>query len=753
VKTNTAAENQWVAVDLHVHTPASKDYEGPKEDNEFVALLRRANEFEKSTTQKKLFKSIVKPVSCVAFTDHNSIDGFRKWKSIYDKSASLAEAIRDRDPSNPLLKELNADLDSLKSVRVLMGAEVKAYPGVHLLIIWHESVQPETAEKFLSDAYSKPYSQINGDPEPTTTLTIGQLLDLVNTTFGQNAMVVAPHVESGGGLFECTKELPQVRISALIHGALRAISFNKAETREKISNLLLQPEYRRSEPIAYIQASDSHGTRGVIGHPRTEVHVPNGRPTFSSIRQAFCHSIRVKCSVDLLEQEYKALTGNQPVAHFVSLGELAFSDQDTSRLCRFVCASLNSGKGVVELEANGISDQEVRKYPEQINKQFRDLVNREIEPAMRGTFSRLLTFSSSRVKLLLKPDGGKRVFTSGGFVYIHDDTGPRPAKSFEIEAIVARNIDSQFGERFSDTLDDTAQNAILLAKMPSAIPLLLKCRPQLSFLTRKRLSATKLQTVSAKGREADDDAQEIMQGSYEEHTFGVSKGNCAFLPRRPAAPREREHYYRFSAFQALLPEGTVERLSNKRFDKPTIIVAAGGAVVLVGAMPVITTMAAFSLGVPEELEPHLVGVFAWLKSSFFVWYCAVHLGDPDFYKLLLDPTNTFPIPHFAGNEEFYRRMASMAQNIVLEERKFLEEIERLTKRGLDKSTREKMRVRHNSVANGMCLSIDKEVAEFLALSPDDRESIASTLQKIGLSDFGYLEVSEQENESDDKAGA
>ena len=120
MKANPLGQNQWVAVDLHVHTPASHDYEGPKDDGEFITLLRRANEFEKSTTHTKRPKKASKPVSCVAFTDHNSIDGFRKWKTIYDKSAALAEAIRDRDPSNPLLKELNTDLDLLKSIRVLM---------------------------------------------------------------------------------------------------------------------------------------------------------------------------------------------------------------------------------------------------------------------------------------------------------------------------------------------------------------------------------------------------------------------------------------------------------------------------------------------------------------------------------------------------------------------------------------------------------------------------------------------------------
>ena len=31
----------------------------------------------------------------------------------------------------------------------------------------------------------------------------------------------------------------------------------------------------------------------------------------------------------------------------------------------------------------------------------------------------------------------------------------------------------------------------------------------------------------------------------------------------------------------------------------------------------------------KEGEGQIYSLTGWLKSSFFVWYCAVHLGDPD----------------------------------------------------------------------------------------------------------------------------
>lgn len=46
-KAPTAAGTlKWVGIDLHVHTPASDDYQGPKERSEYLKILQQANEFE-----------------------------------------------------------------------------------------------------------------------------------------------------------------------------------------------------------------------------------------------------------------------------------------------------------------------------------------------------------------------------------------------------------------------------------------------------------------------------------------------------------------------------------------------------------------------------------------------------------------------------------------------------------------------------------------------------------------------------------
>src|SRR5438105_6691634 len=108
MKEPKAPELLWSGIDLHVHTPASYDYEGSRDESEYLALIRSANEFgvgaeqRKSSDRKQL-------ISCIAFTDHNSVEGFCKWRRTVDETTSLTTAVRSRDPKNELVRSLESD--------------------------------------------------------------------------------------------------------------------------------------------------------------------------------------------------------------------------------------------------------------------------------------------------------------------------------------------------------------------------------------------------------------------------------------------------------------------------------------------------------------------------------------------------------------------------------------------------------------------------------------------------------------------
>lgn len=49
-------EDKFIKIDLHIHTPASHDYKGPRNGNEYLQILREAKS---------------KDLGIIAITDHN----------------------------------------------------------------------------------------------------------------------------------------------------------------------------------------------------------------------------------------------------------------------------------------------------------------------------------------------------------------------------------------------------------------------------------------------------------------------------------------------------------------------------------------------------------------------------------------------------------------------------------------------------------------------------------------------------------
>jgi hypothetical protein len=79
------------------------------------------------------------------------------------------------------------------------------------------------------------------------------------------------------------------------------------------------------------------------------------------------------------------------------------------------------------------------------------------------------------------------------------------------------------------------------------------------------------------------------------------------------------------------------------------------------------------------------------------------------------------------------------QNLLVDEKKFLEENARKAARGeLDAREKERLRVRHNGNADRTCLAMDKQIYEHLQLCAEDTEAIAECMKDLHLTDFGFL---------------
>ena len=108
--------DQWYQMDLHLHTPASADFQ--QEGVTYLDLLREAER---------------KGVSIIAFTDHNTVSGHKAMAEEIDDLELLERLGRLAPEEEQRLQEYRRLLDK---ILVLRGFEFTATFGFHILGIF-----------------------------------------------------------------------------------------------------------------------------------------------------------------------------------------------------------------------------------------------------------------------------------------------------------------------------------------------------------------------------------------------------------------------------------------------------------------------------------------------------------------------------------------------------------------------------------------------------------------------------------------
>jgi hypothetical protein len=682
-----------------------------------------------------------KPIGCIAFTDHNSVEGFRTHRGLLEETEKLSKAIRSRDPLNALVTQLDQDLDTLRSVRVLMGVEIKADPGIHVLVIFAESVEPDQVVAFLEAAYQAPYAGFQGDPTPSTCWTLKQTLDQIQATFADKAFVIFPHVDSSGGVYEDLKDFPQTRIPALTHPVVKALSFNRQEARERLRDLLRQPDYSRDQPLSLIQSSDFHGKEGApIGQPRTEVLARDGKPTFKNLKEAFRESGRVKCSIDFIAEEYQALLKNQFVAKYISdRDKMEFKEASFDGISESICGMLNSGGGILELEGDVTGAADQATVISHVRDQLKSLLEPRLTPQFEPSVSRFFQFSPGKARVLSLIGRASTLHLANGKAFVIDNEAVRPATPEEIEFAVSRNLDIRFGSRFENTLKGMSRNSSLLSKLPHGIPVILSCQSKMSLQLPEGLKALAVTPASDKGTEAGELFKDLRLREEDAAPFGAPEGNATMLfGSRP--PRERDHYMRFTSPRAEVREEILQKAAWGKIERRALFINFSGAIVLVEPGYILSEMPGVLVELDSQWQEHIYSLLGWWKSAFFIWYCAVRLGNPSPYmEFQWRRQIRIPIPRI-DQTTFLRDMGMHVKSVVSEENQFMSEMIRHKKKGtLDAEFQEKSRCRHNLALNRTSNTIDKEVFRFLALSEKDQRFVVETLRDLGMTDFGLLD--------------
>ncbi len=262
-------------MDLHLHTPASADYQEP--DVSYLDILRQAEQ---------------RGLDIIAITDHNTVAGYRAMMEEIHQLELLEELGRLRPEEQQKIEEYRRLMDALL---VLPGFEFTATLGFHILGIFSPETDVRELE-FILRQLNIPLDKLDaGSGEVGATTDVLTAYRVIDEAGG---IVIAAHANSAHGV--AMRHLGfggQTRIAYTQDPHLHALEVTDLEKKGRRTTARFfdgsRPEYPR--PMRCIQGSDAHrlaksadGHSLGIGDRVTEVLLPE--VSFDALREVFLDS-------------------------------------------------------------------------------------------------------------------------------------------------------------------------------------------------------------------------------------------------------------------------------------------------------------------------------------------------------------------------------------------------------------------------------------------------------------------------------
>ena len=176
-KINNQNQSAWFNMDLHIHTPASSDYQ--QQNITFLDILQRSEQ---------------KGLDIISITDHNTIAGYRKLIEEINQLKILRDLNRLLPNEKIRLDEYNR---LLNKILVLPGFEFTATFGFHILAIFSPLKPIREIEHLLLMLKISPEVLDEGAQVVGTTSDVLSAYKLINEAGG---LVIAAHANSSNGV-------------------------------------------------------------------------------------------------------------------------------------------------------------------------------------------------------------------------------------------------------------------------------------------------------------------------------------------------------------------------------------------------------------------------------------------------------------------------------------------------------------------------------------------------------------------------
>lgn len=230
--------NQWYTADLHLHTPASTDFQQPGVT--YLDILQKAEQ---------------RGLDIIAITDHNTVAGYRQMAEEIEQLELLSKLGR-------ILPDERRKLDEYRRLRskilVLPGFEFTATFGFHILCIFSPEKPVRELEHILLELNIPPDQLDEGSQTVGAT---SDVLTVYRTVNQHGGLVIAAHANSSNGVAMRGFNFGgQTKIAYTQDPNLHALEVTDLEQKGPRSTAAFfngtKPEYPRR--MHCIQGSDAH---------------------------------------------------------------------------------------------------------------------------------------------------------------------------------------------------------------------------------------------------------------------------------------------------------------------------------------------------------------------------------------------------------------------------------------------------------------------------------------------------------------
>ena len=460
-RNNSPSARKWLSIDLHLHTPASSDYQ--EKGVTYMDVLNQAD---------------ARGLDIIAFTDHNTVAGYRHMMEEVQQLGMLETLNRIQPEEKRKLDEYRR---LLRKILVLPGFEFTATFGFHILGIFPETKPVREIEHLLLSLNIPPDQLDYGSATVGASSDVLSAYRVINQAGG---LAIAAHVNSTNGVAMRGFSFGgQTKIAYTQDSNLHALEVTDLDVRGRRSSAGFfsgtKPEYPRR--MHCIQGSDAHRLtidpvrkkNFGVGDRATEVLLPEA--SFAALKDLFESNdfARTRPRLQKTEPVYDFIRAAQDEGPNIIQD---FHPQMTVRggflyaIIADVCALANTNGGTLYIGIGSDKGKEAPGIarPPQAIVQLEQEISTRISPPLHCSLD-VHDASGKKIVRILVPNGDDPPYAvDDNKIYVRSESETGLAVRDEIVELVRRGAGEPEApsEMPARVIDDRVKEAVVAPPTP-----------------------------------------------------------------------------------------------------------------------------------------------------------------------------------------------------------------------------------------------------------------------------------------------